>query len=123
MRVEPHDATKLTFGAFLTTAPLLICALAWTPLLAKDEWPRVTAEELALKDVPGHPKEHAVILLREEDTDDTHPQTHYYYRIKILSEEGLKYANVEIPYWKGGQADDIQARTTRPDGSVVNFTG
>jgi hypothetical protein len=41
-----------------------------------------------------------------------------------LSEEGRKYADIEIPFFKGaGGVRKIQARTIRPDGSVINFDG
>jgi hypothetical protein len=45
-------------------------------------------------------------------------------RIKILTDEGLKYANVEIPF--DGQYETIgfvQARTIHPDGTSVPFDG
>jgi len=47
-----------------------------------------------------------------------------YLRIKILTEEGRKYANIEIPY-QGRQSNisNIRARTIRPDGSIVNYDG
>ncbi len=104
--------------------------LAWAFLFAcvqlsaadSDEWPPITPEDLAFRQVPGLPDEHAVILRREEQTDDTHSQTRYYYRIKILTAEGRKYADVEIPQWRG-TVDEIRARTVRPDGSVANFDG
>jgi transglutaminase-like putative cysteine protease len=47
-----------------------------------------------------------------------------YVRIKILTEEGRKYADVEIPYFRDqGNVIAIRARTVRPDGSIVNFAG
>jgi hypothetical protein len=46
-------------------------------------------------------------------------------RIKILTEEGRKYADVEIPYDKSNTVsiDHISARTVHPDGSVSEFKG
>jgi len=105
--------------AFFAAAILAFCL---GRAIAAD-WPPVTPEELALKEVPGHRGEHAILLLREEDTDDTRSQSRHYYRIKVLSEEGRKYADVEIPYFKGVKIDDIQARTVRPDGSALDFSG
>ncbi len=72
---------------------------------------------------PGAP---AVILYRELDRDDSQQGTVHendYYRIKILTEEGRKRGNIEIPFVKG--VDDvvhIRARTIKPDGSVVEFS-
>jgi transglutaminase-like putative cysteine protease len=87
-----------------------------------EEWPPITPEDLALRHVPGLPGEHAIILQREEQTDDTRSVTRYHYRIKILTPEGCKFADVEIPQW-GGQVDEIHARVVHQDGSVLNFEG
>ncbi len=47
-----------------------------------------------------------------------------YARIKILTEEGRKYADIEIPFLKGrGDVHAIKARTIRPDGQIANFDG
>jgi len=79
----------------------------------------MTSEPLA----PGAP---AIILYRQVDRDDNSRTSHEdnYYRIKILTEEGRKYADIEIPFVKG---DDnvigIHARTIRPDGSIRDFGG
>ena len=73
---------------------------------------------------PGAP---AIILYRQVDRDDSGLTAHEdnYLRIKILTEEGRKYANVEIPFDKqeGNQVINVKARTIRPDGSIANFEG
>jgi len=72
---------------------------------------------------PGAP---AVILFREVDRDDRGLTAHedVYLRIKILTEEGRKYADVEIPFFKqNGEVVNIHARTIRPDGTIANFEG
>lgn len=104
----------------LLAAALLMPAVAVSAI--PDEWPPVTPEELALKQVPGFPGEHALILHREVDAGEKSSHSRHYSRLKILTEEGRKYADVEIPYW-GSKVEDVRARTIRPDGSVVNFTG
>ena len=80
----------------------------------------MTAEPMA----PGAP---AVILYREVNRDDRNLNSAHetsYYRIKIFTEEGRKWANVAIPYAKGiDDVKNIHARTIRPDGSVVEFDG
>ena len=79
----------------------------------------MTSEPLA----PGVP---AIILFRQVDRDDSRRPTveANYFRIKILTEEGRKYANVEVPFLKGMQdVVDVGARTIRPDGSTVDFAG
>lgn len=77
----------------------------------------MTTEPLA----PGAP---AIILYRQVDRDDSMGHEENYYRIKILTEEGRKQADVEIPFWKGRhEIVRIRARTTNPDGSSVDFDG
>ncbi|HEY6765338.1 MAG TPA: DUF3857 domain-containing protein [Candidatus Sulfotelmatobacter sp.] len=72
---------------------------------------------------PGAP---AIILYRQVDRDDNSHTSHEdnYYRIKILTDEGRKNADIEIPFMKGsGNVVGIHARTIRPDGSIHNFDG
>ena len=72
---------------------------------------------------PGAP---AVILFREVDRDDTDygSKEDNYVRIKILTEEGRKYADIEIPYLKDAEnIVNLKARSIRPDGTIANFEG
>jgi hypothetical protein len=76
-------------GLGMAMMPLLAHAGSFTP---------PTPEELALKAVPGYPGAAAVVLYREQITmDDMHSVQHYD-RVKILTEEGKKYANIELKY-------------------------
>ena len=76
---------------------------------------------------PKAPGAAAIYLYRQVDRKETGRTTHTearYYRVKILTEEGRKYANVEIPYSKAVTAiSNIKARTIHPDGTVINFDG
>ncbi|HWR35434.1 MAG TPA: DUF3857 domain-containing protein [Clostridia bacterium] len=80
----------------------------------------MTSEPLA----PGAP---AIVLFRQVDRDDTGVTAHEdnYFRIKILTEEGRKYGDIEIPFAKlgGGDVVALKARTIRPDGTIVDFQG
>jgi hypothetical protein len=105
---------------------LLICAATiYLRPVSGDEWQPVTQEELKLTSLPEAPGAPAVILYKQVDRDDgqnSHENT--YVRIKILTEEGRKYADVQIPFLK--QYEDIhsvKARTIRPDGTIANFDG
>jgi len=72
---------------------------------------------------PGAP---AIILFRQVDRDDRGRTAHeeVYFRIKILTEEGRKYADIEIPFYRQeGNVVGIHARTIEPDGTIVNFSG
>lgn len=86
----------------------------------------VSSDELKMTAEPKAPGAPAIILFREVDRDDRGHTAHedVYFRIKILTEEGRKYADIEIPFWKGsGKVVNIHARTIEPDGSIVPFEG
>ncbi len=86
----------------------------------------VVPEELSLKNEPLAPGAPAIILYRQVDRDDNGRTSHEddYLRIKILTEEGRKYANVEVPFFKGSQeVIKVQARTIKPDGAIADFDG
>jgi hypothetical protein len=91
-----------------------------------DEWQPISPEDLkmtSLAEAPGAP---AVILYRQVDRKDLgRANTEYnYVRIKILTEEGRKYGNIEIPYDRQQSTiGNIRARTIHPDGSVLNYDG
>jgi len=84
----------------------------------------VTPEEMRMVSEPKAPGAAALYLYRQVDRDDTESRESQYARIKILTEEGRKYADVEIPFIKGGgNIHGIQARIIHADGSIVNFDG
>jgi hypothetical protein len=95
-------------------------------VLAGDGFPPISPEELKMTSEPLAPGVPAIILYRQVDRDDNvhTPHEDNHIRIKILTEEGRKYADLEIPYVKGGyDISSVRARTIRPDGSVVEFDG
>jgi len=84
----------------------------------------ISPEELKMTSEPKAPGAPAVILFRQVDRDDNGRTSHEddYFRVKILTEEGRKYADIEIPFFKeSSSVSGIRARTIRPDGSVINF--
>ena len=88
------------------------------------EWQPVSPEDLQMKREPKAPNAAAIYLYRQVDRDDEDSTEFIYSRIKILTDEGRKYANVEIPYLKGSNSiRSLQARIIRPDGSIVEFDG
>jgi hypothetical protein len=101
---------------------LILCA---APLSAPaDDWQPILPEELTMTKEPQAPGATAILLYRQVDRDDTGPSEWNYERIKILTEEGRQYADVEIPFDKGTESiRAIQARTIHPDGTIVNFDG
>jgi hypothetical protein len=99
----------------------------------------VSQEELKMTAEPLAPGAPAIILYREVNRDDQGRSGHggmtivggaadryeeNYFRIKILTDAGRRYADVEIPLSREiGSVIDINARTIHPDGSVTNFDG
>jgi hypothetical protein len=86
----------------------------------------VSPDELKLTSEPLAPGAPAIILYRQVDRDDNGHTSHEdnYIRIKVLTEEGRKHADVEIPFFKGTQeVVRVRARTIRPDGSTADFGG
>lgn len=115
----------LRSASYRLLIPFVLIAAVALPVLAKDEWLPISKEDLALKDVPQNPGAHAVILYKSDVRVDGLGYDEMYYRIKILSEEGKKYANVDTGSYTDSvyRIEDIKARTIRPDGSIVPFEG
>jgi hypothetical protein len=92
------------------------------PALA--DWPPVSPDELSMTSIKEQPGAPAVILLREETDDDMNSAHTVYERIKILTDAGREYANVELPYSRRGfSISGISGRTIHSDGSIVQFEG
>jgi Domain of Unknown Function with PDB structure (DUF3857)/Transglutaminase-like superfamily len=89
-----------------------------------DDWQPISPQDLTMKSEPLAPNAPAISLFRQVDRDDTDGSELDYTRVKILTEEGRKYADVEIVFDKAEETiRGIQARTIRPDGTIVNFNG
>src|ERR1700740_2215815 len=106
---------------------LFLGMISYRPQRASaDEWQPISPDELKMTSLPEAPGAPAVILYRQVDRKDLgRANTEYnYVRIKILTEEGRRYANVEIPFDRSQtNVSSLRARTVHPDGSIVNFDG
>lgn len=110
---------------------VLVCVAAGTPLFAgfsqQQDFRPATPAELAMKGVDYAPGAPAAILDWVEVDDDNASVSSEYYRVKIFSDDGKKYADIEVPYVSGypmsGRVTDINARTIQPDGTIVPFDG
>ncbi|HEY7543327.1 MAG TPA: DUF3857 and transglutaminase domain-containing protein, partial [Blastocatellia bacterium] len=110
-------------------------ALLWFLTLAHhaqdakaSDWNVITPQELRLEAADiGDPEADAVILFREGELNDNDPEgtnLKIYIRIKIFNDRGRRFADVQLPYSTAlGRITDVQARTIRPDGSVVEVKG
>ncbi|PYX39377.1 MAG: hypothetical protein DMG75_01060 [Acidobacteria bacterium] len=116
------------FGASWFALVTLLAFAAYRPgtVSAGEGFQPISPEELKMASEPQAPGAPAIILYRQVDRDDNGLTSHEdnYLRIKILAEEGRKYADIEIPFFKGnGNVVGIKARTIRADGSIANFDG
>lgn len=118
-----------------TTDRRLFCATLFafllsliTPLAHADQWIAPTREELSMTSQPEVPGAAAVYLYREEITEDKLHMFSIHVRLKVLTEKGKEYANVELHYaterdWGGYTINDVSGRTIHPDGTIIPFTG
>lgn len=118
-RVVPAHSLwiSLSFLLFLGLQSAAFASVGFQP---------VSPEELKMTSEPKAPGAMAIILFREVDRDDSPRTAHedVYFRIKIFTEEGRKYADVEIPFDREmGNIGNLHARTIKPDGSIVSFSG
>ncbi len=100
--------------------------LILVPASAAAGFQPVSPDEIKMTSEPQAPGASAIILFREVDRDDNGHTSHEdtYIRIKILTEEGRKYADVEIPFVKENESIiNVRARSIKADGSIVNFDG
>jgi hypothetical protein len=109
--------------------------LLWFSLLSlavaslhADQWTAPTKEELTMTSQPEVPGAAAVYLYKEEITNDGLHMWSVYVRLKVLTEKGKDYANVELGYGShreggGYTIGEIAGRTIHPDGTIIPFTG
>jgi hypothetical protein len=106
----------------------LLSILALTSIARADQWTAPTAEELKMTSQPEVPGAAAVYLFKEEVTDDQLHMWSKYVRLKVLTEAGKEFANVELKQYsssegRGYTIKGIAGRTIHPDGTIVPFTG
>jgi len=109
-------------------AILLIAACFGEPASSRAfaDRPPIAPDDLMLKDNPAEPGASAMILYREEivNNKDFHDfYSEHFYRIKIFTDAGKKYADIELPTTKSHEVRDIKGRTIHPDGKVIEFDG
>lgn len=101
---------------------ILILAVPMTAIAA--DWPPISPEDLAMTTSKDQPGASAEILLREEVDDDMNNFHSVYERIKILTDAGREYANVEIPYSRRHfSVSNVSGQTVHADGTVIPFEG
>jgi hypothetical protein len=118
---------RLRCGSLMGVIAGVLAGCCMVSAAYADQWTQPTAEELSMTAQAGAPGAAAVYLFREEVTVDHLHYSSTYVRLKVLTEGGKKYANVELPYTLQGDSDEqvtnVEGRTIHPDGTVVPFTG
>ncbi len=108
----------LRSSLLLTSLPVAAHADQWTP---------PTPEELSMTSQPQVPGAPAVYLFREENTQDNLHAYTVYARIKVLTEGGKRFGDIELKYSAGGPErltiGDIAGRTIHSDGTIIPFSG
>jgi hypothetical protein len=104
---------------------LMSFLLCFAPLVRAYDFPAIPDEEMKFKEVPGQPGAPAAILYREEIDDDVKNHFHMtYVRMKILTEAGRQFADVNVEFAKGwANIENVSARTIHADGTVIPFDG
>jgi len=92
--------------------------------LGGDDWLPVAPEDLASKDDAASPGADAMILYRQTEILTSESAIDNYIRIKIFTQDGVKYGDVQINFQKGfAEIQNLRARTIRPNGEVINWDG
>jgi hypothetical protein len=120
-----------TIRCTITRCLPLACLVTLTSLSSiarADQWIVPTPEELKMTSQPEVPGAAAVYLFKEEITDDKLHMWSKYIRLKVLTEAGKEYANVELKSYSSSEGggytvNAIAGRTIHPDGTIVPFTG
>lgn len=101
----------------------VVLSIPFHPALSMDDWQPINPDELKMKADPAHPAD-AIILYHEEINNDLTSHAYVYMRLKVFTEKGRRYADVEIPYESNDSGiSDVKARTIAPDGTITPFDG
>ena len=104
-------------GVILLTARYATAGVGFQP---------VSSEELSMTSEPAAPNAPAIILYRQVDRNDDRRNASQdnYLRVKILTDAGRSYADVEIPFLKGTyEVTNVHARSIAPNGTITNYEG
>jgi len=103
---------------------LAVALLVCVPPSAGQEWSEVSRDILDMTAIPEDPEADAVVLFDKATVAITLrfqlvQQRHV--RIKILTQRGLRYANISIPFWHKDKVKNLKAHTILPDGKRINL--
>jgi hypothetical protein len=102
---------------------MVLYILIWNLSFAQ-RWGKISAEENSITSISEESDADAVFLFEKSDIEIT-PEFELliirHTRIKILTEEGKKYANIKIPYWHGDIISYIKGHTIFPDKKKIKL--
>ncbi len=105
--------------------PLTLLGLLLSAALPAAQFAPITDAERNLTEVPDHPGAPAVVLFHRGVVDimdypsEVSSILEVEMRIKILTEEGKEYAEVEVPHSRFLRLKSFTGRTVLPDGSEI----
>src|SRR5215470_13270913 len=102
---------------------LFVCVVGSTALGQTEGWLPITPQDLQAKEPQSEPGAVAIQLYHANWIYDSDHKQFFYQRIKILTDAGMKFANVEIPVAGDTSVENLKARTIHLDGTIVDFTG
>jgi hypothetical protein len=94
---------------------LLVCSFQ----VVAQEWGEISDKELAMTGIAEDPEADAVVLFdigKIIITPDWNTVFTRHKRIKILTEKGKNYANIEIPFWHENDINELEAQSFLPNG-------
>lgn len=106
-------------------ALLFVCCLfsVFQASAQDKDWRPISPQEMAMKTASVEPDADAEAIFWEVRVDDsslTELALKHYVRAKIFTERGREqFSKRDIPFIKGTKIKDVDARVTKPDGSVV----
>ena len=96
--------------------------------IAFADWRPIAPADLVLKQSRVDPNADAEALFREVHISNVQHGASYaqnivseYVRLKIFTERGKEFGNVQVPFFGKTNIYDVQGRTIHPDGSIVEL--
>ncbi|MGZ4843695.1 MAG: DUF3857 domain-containing protein [Candidatus Angelobacter sp.] len=105
-----------------------LCGLLLFPALCcgqNYDWLPITPQDMQFKEIAGHPDAPAVLLYHADYityVSDYDQSEFVYNRIKVLTDAGKAYADVEIPLAPWIKIHDLEARAIHPNGSISELS-
>ena len=128
--MQGRSSSRLKRVGMTCSIFVLIASAGVSPLPADkketSDWPEITEQERNLKSVPQDPDAGAVILRSTRNGKQLKTPTRYivneldyHWRLKVLNDRGKRYGEVHIPTQKFSRVSGMEARTVKPDGTIV----